>query len=183
VRRARTKGPERTELPSLLRAGALRIFSAMIDSSVPKCRGSRLTTAAANGIEIKPIILEPEHFWPTARDTVFVGGAANNEACLQGNTAISRHFERGPLWYALKTDWLAGWGGRISTGKASKIPERAPSAHQGLLRQSRRRPQRDDSRRSASRRVVLGDGAHYSGPEGASHSNMARLPPMRARKD
>jgi hypothetical protein len=26
----------------------------------------------------------------------------------EGNTAISRHFERGPLYYALETDWLAG---------------------------------------------------------------------------
>ena len=29
----------------------------------------------------------------------------------EGNTAISRHLVRGPLWYALETDWLAEAGG------------------------------------------------------------------------
>ena len=39
----------------------------------------------------------------------FRGYFSDTETKLdEGNTAISRHFERGPLWYALETDWLAG---------------------------------------------------------------------------
>src|SRR5262245_30340226 len=36
--------------------------------------------AAANGIEIKPVISNQKNFWPTARDRIFMGGAAKNEA-------------------------------------------------------------------------------------------------------
>jgi hypothetical protein len=39
----------------------------------------------------------------------FRGYFSDTETKLdEGNTAMSRHFERGPLWYALETDWLAG---------------------------------------------------------------------------
>ena len=42
----------------------------------------------------------------------FRGYFSDTETKLdEGNTAISRHFERGPLWYALETDWLAEAGG------------------------------------------------------------------------
>jgi hypothetical protein len=38
----------------------------------------------------------------------FRGYFSDTETKLdEGNTEISRHFERGPLWYALETDWLA----------------------------------------------------------------------------
>ena len=43
-----------------------------------------------------------------APESDFRGYFSETETKLdEGNTAISRHFERGPLWYALETDWLA----------------------------------------------------------------------------
>jgi hypothetical protein len=43
-----------------------------------------------------------------APESDFRGYFSDTETKLdEGNTAISRHFERGPLWYALETDWLA----------------------------------------------------------------------------
>jgi hypothetical protein len=58
--------------------------------------------------------------WPLGRaplrdrapESDFRGYFSDTETKLdEGNTAISRHFERGPLWYALETDWLAGAAG------------------------------------------------------------------------
>ena len=47
-----------------------------------------------------------------ALESDFRGYFSDTETKLdEGNTAISRHFERGPLWYALETDWLAEAGG------------------------------------------------------------------------
>jgi Poly-beta-hydroxybutyrate polymerase (PhaC) N-terminus len=44
-----------------------------------------------------------------APESNFRGEFSDTETKLdEGNTAISRHFERGPLYYALETDWLAG---------------------------------------------------------------------------
>jgi len=47
-----------------------------------------------------------------APESDFRGYFSDTETKLdEGNTAISRHFERGPLWYALEADWLAEGGG------------------------------------------------------------------------
>jgi len=77
----------------------------------------RIVGAWANlGICLFGALHETRHQNMALRDRApesdFRGYFSDTETKLdQGNTAISRHFERGPLWYALEMDWLAEAGG------------------------------------------------------------------------
>jgi hypothetical protein len=101
----------------------------------------------------------------------FRGYFSDTETKLdEGNTEISRHFERGPLWYALETDWLVEAGGfeplhlRIEFAKTL----RSGREHSNV-------PGEAHLRRNGANAPIIGPGAGFSPGSAVWTHRVARL--------